>query len=268
MQPYERLPEIMGGFDVALMPFALNDATRSISPTKTLEYLAADLPVVSTRVPDVVADFGAVVDLQDDAAGFAGRLRARPVRRRGASREGPPASAAAPLGHHRRADAGPHGPPRRTTPPPPTPGPSRELRSTMSTPNVLIVGGGLTACTLAHRPRPGGRRLTVLERLDVPGGLIRSERMGGVLYEPHGSHIFHTEDEEVWELANAMTPFNAYRHRVDIVATASSSTGRSCCRTSTASPRPRRSTASSPSARASTRRPARRRRTSRSGAWS
>jgi UDP-galactopyranose mutase len=39
-----------------------------------------------------------------------------------------------------------------------------------------------------------------------------------VLYEPHGSHIFHTEDQEVWELANAMTPFNDYRHRVDIVA--------------------------------------------------
>jgi len=37
-----------------------------------------------------------------------------------------------------------------------------------------------------------------------------------VLYEPHGSHIFHTEDQEVWELANAMTPFNDYRHRVDI----------------------------------------------------
>jgi glycosyltransferase involved in cell wall biosynthesis len=71
MQPYEKLPEIMGGFDVALMPFALNEATRSISPTKTLEYLAADLPVVSTRVPDVVADFGAVVDLREDAAGFA-----------------------------------------------------------------------------------------------------------------------------------------------------------------------------------------------------
>ena len=51
----------------------------------------------------------------------------------------------------------------------------------------------------------------------VPGGLIRSEHMEGVLYEPHGSHIFHTEDEEVWNLANAMTPFNDYRHRVDIV---------------------------------------------------
>jgi UDP-galactopyranose mutase len=57
----------------------------------------------------------------------------------------------------------------------------------------------------------------ILERLDVPGGLIRSETMEGVLYEPHGSHIFHTEDLEVWELANRMTPFNDYRHRVDII---------------------------------------------------
>lgn len=70
-KPYDELPEVMAGFDVALMPFALNDATRSISPTKTLEYLAAGLPVVSTRVPDVVSDFGTCVDLQDDAEGFA-----------------------------------------------------------------------------------------------------------------------------------------------------------------------------------------------------
>jgi len=70
-KPYDELPEVMAGFDVALMPFALNEATRSISPTKTLEYLAAGLPVVSTQVPDVVTDFGTCVDLQDDAAGFA-----------------------------------------------------------------------------------------------------------------------------------------------------------------------------------------------------
>lgn len=68
--PYERLPETMATLDVALMPFALNDATRAISPTKTLEYLAADLPVVSTRVPDVVSDYAAVVSLADDPAGF------------------------------------------------------------------------------------------------------------------------------------------------------------------------------------------------------
>jgi glycosyltransferase involved in cell wall biosynthesis len=75
MQPYERLPEVMAAFDVALMPFALNDATRSISPTKTLEYLAAGLPVVSTRVPDVVADWSDVVHLADDGLSFATACR-------------------------------------------------------------------------------------------------------------------------------------------------------------------------------------------------
>jgi glycosyltransferase involved in cell wall biosynthesis len=68
---YADLPHVMAGFDVALMPFALNEATRAISPTKTLEYLAAGLPVVSTRVPDVVADYGRVVHLADDADQFA-----------------------------------------------------------------------------------------------------------------------------------------------------------------------------------------------------
>jgi len=68
---YADLPAVMAGFHVALMPFALNEATRSISPTKTLEYLAAGLPVVSTRVPDVVSDFSELVDFQDDGTGFA-----------------------------------------------------------------------------------------------------------------------------------------------------------------------------------------------------
>jgi glycosyltransferase involved in cell wall biosynthesis len=75
MQPYDRLPEVMAQFDVALMPFARNDATRSISPTKTLEYLAAGLPVVSTRVPDVVADWSQVVHLADDGQSFAAACR-------------------------------------------------------------------------------------------------------------------------------------------------------------------------------------------------
>lgn len=82
---------------------------------------------------------------------------------------------------------------------------------------ALIVGGGLTACTVAHRLAEHDVESVILERLSVPGGLVRSETMDGVLYEPHGSHIFHTEDQEVWELANRMTPFNHYRHRVDIV---------------------------------------------------
>jgi glycosyltransferase involved in cell wall biosynthesis len=75
MVPYHELPQVMAGFDVALMPFALNEATRAISPTKTLEYLAAGLPVVSTRVPDVVADYADVVHLADDGAEFAAACR-------------------------------------------------------------------------------------------------------------------------------------------------------------------------------------------------
>ena len=76
MAAYAELPGVMAGFDVALMPFALNEATRSISPTKTLEYLAAGLPVVSTRVPDVVSSYRDLVYLADDAAGFASACRA------------------------------------------------------------------------------------------------------------------------------------------------------------------------------------------------
>jgi glycosyltransferase involved in cell wall biosynthesis len=81
---YAQLPDVMASFDVALMPFARNEATRSISPTKTLEYLAAGLPVVSTAIADVVADHGPVVSIADDAVEFAAactRSLHRPPRR-------------------------------------------------------------------------------------------------------------------------------------------------------------------------------------------
>jgi glycosyltransferase involved in cell wall biosynthesis len=67
---YDELPAILAAADVAMMPFALNEATRSISPTKTLEYLAAGVPVVSTRIADVVADYADIVFFADDAEGF------------------------------------------------------------------------------------------------------------------------------------------------------------------------------------------------------
>jgi glycosyltransferase involved in cell wall biosynthesis len=73
--PYARLPEVMAGFDVAIMPFARNSATRSISPTKTLEYFAAGLPVVSTSIRDVVDDYADVVHLADDVDAFAAACR-------------------------------------------------------------------------------------------------------------------------------------------------------------------------------------------------
>jgi glycosyltransferase involved in cell wall biosynthesis len=60
---YSQLPSYCKGFDVCLMPFALNQATEYINPTKALEYMAAGRPVVSTKVPDVVSNFGNIAKI-------------------------------------------------------------------------------------------------------------------------------------------------------------------------------------------------------------
>jgi UDP-galactopyranose mutase len=63
MKTYDQLPAYLAHFDVALVPFAMNEATRFLSPTKTLEYLAARKPVVSTPIHDVIELYGSVVDV-------------------------------------------------------------------------------------------------------------------------------------------------------------------------------------------------------------
>lgn len=55
---YADLPPYLANWDVGFMPFAINDATKFISPTKTPEFLAVGLPVVSTAIADVVAPYG------------------------------------------------------------------------------------------------------------------------------------------------------------------------------------------------------------------
>ena len=55
---YQELPSYMATWDIALIPFQLNESTRFISPTKTPEYLAAGLPVISTPIRDVVNPYG------------------------------------------------------------------------------------------------------------------------------------------------------------------------------------------------------------------
>ena len=55
---YRSLPSYFAGWDAGLLPFAMNESTRFISPTKTPEYLAAGLPAVSTPIADVVEPYG------------------------------------------------------------------------------------------------------------------------------------------------------------------------------------------------------------------
>jgi glycosyltransferase involved in cell wall biosynthesis len=84
-KPYDALPEYIAGWSVALLPFARNDATRFISPTKTPEYLAAGKPVVSTSIRDVVRPYGqaGLARIADTPSAFvaavAAALRDRPA---------------------------------------------------------------------------------------------------------------------------------------------------------------------------------------------
>ena len=67
---YAQLPSYVRGWDVCLMPFAMNESTRFISPTKVLEYMAAERPIVSTPITDVVDPYGHIVRIGDTAEEF------------------------------------------------------------------------------------------------------------------------------------------------------------------------------------------------------
>ncbi|MDX1965435.1 MAG: FAD-dependent oxidoreductase [Pirellulales bacterium] len=75
-KPYAELPLYMRSWDVCLLPFALNDSTRYISPTKTLEYMAAEKPIVSTPITDVAEPYGEVVYLADTPDTFVAQCSA------------------------------------------------------------------------------------------------------------------------------------------------------------------------------------------------
>jgi glycosyltransferase involved in cell wall biosynthesis len=74
---YHTLPSYMAGWDVGLLPFARNESTRFISPTKTPEYLAAGIPVVSTPITDVVCPYGTegLVHIAETSDAFIGCIQ-------------------------------------------------------------------------------------------------------------------------------------------------------------------------------------------------
>jgi UDP-galactopyranose mutase len=92
MKKYQELPAYLAGWDVALLLFARNEATKFISPTKTPEYLAAGKPVVSTSIRDVVRPYGVrgLVEIADTPADFVSAvdacLRPDPDRQRRADK--------------------------------------------------------------------------------------------------------------------------------------------------------------------------------------
>ncbi len=89
---YDELPRLIAGWDVCLLPFAHNESTRFVSPTKVLEYMAAGKPIVSTSIRDVVDPYTGVVAIADHASDFVEACQSRA-----------------------RRDAGTQAPARRTT---------------------------------------------------------------------------------------------------------------------------------------------------------
>lgn len=221
---YADLPNYLAGWDVALMPFAINEATRFISPTKTPEYLAAGRPVVSTPITDVVRHYGTLEGcrIAGDADGFIAACEAA-LR---LPRTGPwlaeadlvladiswdrtQARMSAIVAEAVTAARAARKPAANDTAPPPA-GARRESF------DVLVVGAGFAGAVLAERfANDGGKRVLVVDRRDhIAGNAFDHLDASGVLVHRYGPHIFHTNSEDVVEYLSRFTAWRPYEHRV------------------------------------------------------
>jgi UDP-galactopyranose mutase len=220
---YDELPAYLAGWDVALMPFAINESTRFISPTKTPEYLAGGKPVVSTPITDVIRHYGELegVAISGDAEGFIAAceaaLRLQPGG--GAWLEQVDAQLAELSWERTQAqmlsliDAVP-----------PHPAQVIPLASVQTlTPahrrkayDYLIVGAGFAGSVLAERLAAGsGKRVMLIDRRDHIGGNAYDHHdIGGVLVHKYGPHIFHTNSREIFDYLSRFTRWRPYEHRV------------------------------------------------------
>lgn len=80
--------------------------------------------------------------------------------------------------------------------------------------DFLIVGAGLFGATLAHCLTDAGRDVLVIEKRPHVGGNCADRKVDGVNVHLHGCHIFHTDNERVWQFVNRFANFWPYRHRV------------------------------------------------------
>ena len=223
---YAELPAWLAGWDVALMPFAINEATRFISPTKTPEYLAGGKPVVSTAIVDVQRHYGdleAVTVADDHAAFIAGCERALELARTGVGRTGEPwltsvDAALADLSwdttYERMGALVDEAVVRREQPAPAAPAVHASDRRAHF--DVLVVGAGFAGSTLAERlAADGGKRVLLVDRRPhVAGNAFDVHDDAGVLIHQYGPHIFHTNSDEIVRHLSRFTAWRTYEHRV------------------------------------------------------
>lgn len=76
--------------------------------------------------------------------------------------------------------------------------------------DYLIVGAGLFGATFAHEMKKQGKKCLVIDRRNHLGGNTYCEKVEGINVHKYGPHIFHTSNKEIWDMVNAIVPFNGY----------------------------------------------------------
>ena len=200
---YEQLPQYLAGWDVCLLPFALNESTRFISPTKTLEYMAAERPIVSTPIADVAGPYGDIVYLAETHAQFiaacAQALAEEPAereRRVQRMREVLAATSWDRTASEMSREIG------------------RVLERTKAaapaakaaTQPCVVIGGGPTGLSAAYHL---GADAMLVEQNDTVGGWCRSIEEGGFTFDFAG-HIMFSNDAYVHELYEKLLGDNVH----------------------------------------------------------
>ena len=211
---YEELPAYLGGWDVALMPFAINDSTKFISPTKTPEYLAGGRPVVSTPITDVIRHYG---DL--DGVFIAGRPEdfvAACEQALALSREGEWLSQVDLKLANLSWDitfARMSGLIAETID-------AESLQPVTATAtrryDYLVVGAGFAGSVIAERlaSQHVAKVMVIDRRPHVGGNAFDKKDEAGVLIHQYGPHIFHTNSDEIVDYLSQFTNWRPYEHRV------------------------------------------------------
>jgi UDP-galactopyranose mutase len=83
--------------------------------------------------------------------------------------------------------------------------------------DYLVVGAGLFGATFARKMAEAGRNCHVIDKRIYVGGLCATKKDDGIHVHFHGAHLFHTNDEEVWQFVNRFTKFNHYQHSVKAI---------------------------------------------------
>jgi UDP-galactopyranose mutase len=195
---YQQLPSYLKGWDVCLLPFARNQSTRFISPTKTLEYMAAGKMIVSTPITDVVEPYGEIVYLGDTTRDFigaceraleasaeerAGRQRKMKAVLEGTSWDRTAAQMSELIAGVTARRAG--GPAQR---------------------RVVVVGAGPTGLSAAYHL---GEDSILLERHSTIGGWCRSTEVNGFTFD-YAGHIMFSNEPYVHQLYQMLLGDNVH----------------------------------------------------------